>query len=274
MDEPNKLQDKLQTKLQTKLQSGLQSSLPIADFPVCDTTRQELATLLLAALCEKRKLTLFFANTNFIVKCRFLLQRMRDRAVLIVNDGVGMDIASLLCHGRRFRENLNGTDFTPFLFQCAAAPLRVYMVGGRPEVLIKAAEHVHVRLGQVVVGGCDGYDGIKDAEGLIADINQARPDLVLVALGNPIQEQWILQHRQVLDASLMMGVGALFDFWAGDKSRAPGLVQKLRLEWLYRLALEPRRLLRRYTVDICVFLAHCHKYRSIHNTPPSSAHPL
>lgn len=248
---------------------NLPNKLPIADFPVCDATRQELATLLLGALCEKRKLTLFFANTNFIVKCRALLSRMRDRSIVIVNDGVGMDIAAALCHRRRFRDNLNGTDFTPFLFQCAAAPLRVYMVGGRPNVLVKAAEHVHVRLGQQVVGGCDGYDGIKDADGLIADINQACPDIVLVAMGNPIQEAWILQHRQSLDANLIMGVGALFDFWAGDKPRAPKLVQKLRLEWLYRLALEPRRLFRRYTVDICIFLAHCHKYRSMRKTPPS-----
>jgi len=268
------LQNKLPNKSQNKSQTQLPNKLSIADFPVCDTTGQELVTLLLGALCEKRKLALFFANTNFIVKCRSLLERMRDRSVVIVNDGVGMDIAALLSHKRRFRENLNGTDFTPFLFQCAAAPLRVYMVGGRPDVLIKAAEHVHVRLGQQVVGGCDGYDGVKHAEGLIEDINQARPDLVLVAMGNPIQEQWILQHRQTLDAPLMMGVGALFDFWAGDKPRAPGIVQKLRLEWLYRLALEPRRLARRYTVDICVFLAHCHKYRALQKAPPSSAHPL
>lgn len=239
----------------------LPNKLPIADFPICNATRQELATLLLGAICDKRKLTLFFANTNFIVKCRSLLSRMRDRSVVIVNDGVGMDIAATLCHRRRFRDNLNGTDFTPFLFQCAAAPLRVYMVGGRPDVLLKAAEHVHVRLGQQVVGGCDGYDGVKDVDGLIVDINQAGPDIVLVAMGNPIQETWILQHRQLLDANLIMGVGALFDFWAGDKPRAPKLVQKLRLEWLYRLALEPRRLLRRYTIDIGVFLAHCYKYR-------------
>jgi len=60
-----------------------------------------------------------------------------------------------------------------------------------------------------------------------------------------------------------MGVGALFDFWAGDKPRAPKLVQRLRLEWLYRLALEPRRLFRRYTVDMVTFFMHCYKYRQL-----------
>lgn len=252
----------------------LPNKLPIADFPVCDMTQQELAALLLGAICEKRKLTLFFANTNFIVKCRSLLSRMRDRSVVIVNDGVGMDIAAALCHRRRFRDNLNGTDFTPFFFKCAAAPLRVYMVGSRPDVLLKAAEHVHVRLGQKVVGGCDGYDGVKDVDGLLADINQARPDIVLVAMGNPIQEAWILQNRQLLDAHLVMGVGALFDFWAGDKPRAPTMVQKLRLEWLYRLALEPRRLFRRYTIDIGVFLGHCYKYHRVSKSSSTTTQSL
>jgi beta-1,4-glucosyltransferase len=64
-----------------------------------------------------------------------------------------------------------------------------------------------------------------------------------------------------LHAGILTGVGALFDFWAGDKPRAPVIVQKMRLEWLYRLCLEPRRLARRYTVDIVKFLKHCYHCR-------------
>jgi beta-1,4-glucosyltransferase len=241
---------------------GLPITLPIADFPVRVTTQQELATFLLASLRNKQKMSLFFANTNFIVQCRNLLERMRDRSVTIVNDGIGMDLAAVLVHRRRFKENLNGTDFTPYLFRTSATPLRVYMIGGRPEVLAKASEHVHQRLCQRVVGVCDGYDGLGKTPDLITHINQAKPDVILVALGNPAQEQWILDHREALDAGLMIGVGALFDFWAGEKPRAPRLVRKLRLEWLYRLALEPKRLMRRYTLDVMVFFSHCYRYRA------------
>lgn len=240
---------------------GLPNTLLIADFPVRVTTQKELACFLLKALRDQQKVSLFFANTNFIVKCRALLARMGDRSVTIVNDGVGMDLAATLVHGRRFKENLNGTDFTPFLFAQSTTPLRVYMIGGRPEILAKASEHVHRRLGQHVVGVCDGFDGLKNTPDLIEHINHARPDVVLVALGNPIQEEWILDARPSLDAGVMIGVGALFDFWAGHKPRAPKIIQKLRLEWMYRLALEPRRLMRRYTFDIVVFLAHCYRYR-------------
>lgn len=242
---------------------GSPNTLLIADFPVRVTTQTELTSVLLAALATEQKTTLFFANTNFIVKCRSLLSRMRDPSVIIANDGIGLDLAALLVYRCRFQENLNGTDFTPFLFRHSPTPLRVYMVGAKPTVLAKAAGHVRTHLGQHVVGTCDGYGGIKNNPALVADINLARPDVILVALGNPIQEEWILDHRRELDAGVVIGVGALFDFWAGEKPRAPRLVQRLRLEWLYRLVLEPRRLLRRYTVDILIFFMHCYRHRQL-----------
>jgi beta-1,4-glucosyltransferase len=237
-------------------------SISIAGFPVQCMNAQGLARRLLTALETRNKVALFFANTNFIVQCRPQLPRMKDEADIIVNDGVGLDIAAALLRGGRFVENLNGTDFTPYLFKSSARPLRVFLLGGKPDVLQRAAGHARDQLGQEVVGTCDGYDGLRNRSGLVAAINRSAPDVVLVALGNPIQEEWILQHRQALDAGVVMGVGALFDFWAGAKSRAPALVRALRLEWFYRLCLEPRRLVRRYTVDIVRFLAHCHRYRA------------
>lgn len=237
-------------------------TLTIAGFPVRATTADMLAAELLAALQQGGRRTLFFANTNFIVKCRPWLDRMRDPDVIVANDGIGLELAARLMHGQRFPDNLNGTDFTPYLFGRAPHPLRVFLIGGTPQALVGAEEHVRNRLGQQVVGICDGYAGMQDPA-LVERINAAQPDVVLVALGNPLQEQWILAHRDHLQAGLVAGVGALFDFWAGNKPRAPKLVRRLRMEWLYRLALEPRRLLRRYTVDIFVFFMLCHRYRSL-----------
>ncbi len=236
------------------------NNIILGDFPVLQTTARELAMHLLDSLQRKQRLMLFFANTNFVVKCRGLSARMCEESVLIVNDGVGMDIAAWLIHRSRFKENLNGTDFTPYLFSQSDKPLRIFMLGGKPAVVRKAAHHVAQRLSQEVVGVRDGYQGINDPQ-LLESINAASPDVILVALGNPIQEEWILNNREALDTGVIIGVGALFDFWAGDKPRAPVFVQKARLEWFYRLLLEPRRLLRRYTVDIVQFLFHCYKCR-------------
>ncbi|MGZ3159449.1 MAG: WecB/TagA/CpsF family glycosyltransferase [Burkholderiaceae bacterium] len=238
-----------------------QNIFRISEFPVQSTTQKKLAMHLLDTIAMNNQDALFFVNTNFIVKCRFILDQVDDPSVLLVNDGVGMDIAATLMHRRKFDENLNGTDFTPFLFRQTKTPLRVFMLGGKPEVLAKAARYVRQQLGQNVVGTCDGYDGLKNTQDLIKYINESRAQVVLVAMGNPIQERWILENRDALDANVLMGVGALFDFFAGDKARAPLLVQRLRLEWLYRLYLEPRRLARRYTWDILIFFQYCFKYR-------------
>lgn len=234
---------------------------PIAGFPVTRTDADGLAGRLLGALKAGKKVSLFFANTNFIVQCRAHLPRMRDEGVIVVNDGVGLDIAARLLGQQRFPANLNGTDFTPFLLQRAGKPLRLFLLGGKEEVLQRAAGHARCQLGQKVVGTCNGYEGMRKQADLISVMNHRKPDVVLVALGNPVQEEWILKHRHEINAGIVMGVGALFDFWAGAKPRAPALVRTLRLEWFYRLCLEPRRLARRYTVDIVRFLADCHRYR-------------
>lgn len=232
----------------------------MAGFDVCKPTADELARGLLARMRAGISSVLLFANTNFIVKCRSLVPQLQTAEVCVVNDGIGMDIAAALIHRERFPENLNGTDFTPYLLRYAHRPLRLFLLGGTPQVAARAADYVRQQLGQEVVGVCDGYAGRNETR-LPERIVRSRPDILLVALGNPIQEQWILDHHQALKVPLVMGVGALFDFWAGAKPRAPRVVQSLRLEWLYRLCLEPGRLLRRYTVDFMRFLLYCYRYR-------------
>jgi len=232
----------------------------VAEYPVTETTHAELAETIKTRMTGNKKTLLFFANTNFIVQCRPLLNRMKNEDVIIVNDGVGMDIAAKLLYKRKFMTNLNGTDFTPYFFFRYGQPLRVFLIGSKPEVLHKAAYHLVHELKQMVVGSCDGYEGMQKPD-LLETINNAQPDVILVAMGNPRQEQWILDHYQQLDTKFISGVGALFDFWAGDKPRAPQWVQDMRMEWLYRLSIEPKRLMRRYTLDILVFLTHCFKYR-------------
>lgn len=231
--------------------------VPIAGFPVHEATPKDLSTNLLAALRRQEKISLLFANSNFIIKCKALLKQMCNERVVIVNDGIGLDIAARVIHGRSFKANLNGTDFTPYLFRQSARSLRVFLLGARPEIVRKAAAYVARELGQEVVGWRDGYAGMRNNDVVIEHVNRSRADVLLVALGNPAQEEWILRNREALDVGVVAGVGALFDFWAGSKVRAPRIVRSLRLEWLFRLCQEPRRLLRRYTIDTLMFFAYC-----------------
>lgn len=234
--------------------------VPIAGYPVHEATPEDLAIHLLSVLRHGEKISLLFANSNFIVKCKTLMSRMVNDSVLIVNDGIGLDIVAKLLRGRPFKANLNGTDFTPYLFRESARPLRVFMLGAQPHIVKKAVEYVERELGQVVVGYADGYGNIDDPN-LFRRINQSEAEVLLVALGNPLQEEWILNHRDKIDVGVVTGVGALFDFWAGSKPRAPEVIQRMRMEWLFRLAHEPRRLMRRYTVDMLVFFTECFRNR-------------
>lgn len=233
----------------------------IAGFPLLDIAKDSLAELIHHRIEASQKVVLFFANTNFIVQCKPLLKRMLNHDVLLVNDGVGIDIASVLLYRRKFKSNLNGTDFTPFLLQASSSRLRVFLLGAKPEVLNKAAYHLVHDLGQIVVGSADGYAGLQRIN-LIDEINALAPDVILVAMGNPKQELWILDHYTELNAKFISGVGALFDFWAGDKARAPAFIQKIRMEWCYRMCLEPKRLIKRYSIDILKFLAMSILYRN------------
>ncbi|TMN17638.1 WecB/TagA/CpsF family glycosyltransferase [Pseudoxanthomonas sp. X-1] len=232
--------------------------LPLGGYPVISTRLPVFTAALLRALELGDRQRVFFANTNFVVECQALRSRMHAPGVAIVNDGIGMDLAALLVHRRRFAENLNGTDLIPRLCQSSGRPLRFFLLGGKPgvgEAAARTLEDVH---GQRVVGVCDGYAQMRaQGEGLVDTINAAAPDVLLVALGNPIQERWILEHSAALQVPLAFGVGALLDFLSGNARRAPRWVQKLHMEWAYRLLHEPRRLIKRYSVDLLTFFGVC-----------------
>lgn len=174
---------------------------------------------------------------------------------LVLPDGVGVDIASKLLHGAPFPANLNGTDFTPALLQAQINPLRVGLIGARPDVVEKAASSFRQLAPQHefrVIS--DGFFRTADEPRILEILKNFHPHILLVAMGVPRQEMFMAKHLTAEHCLLAFGVGALFDFRAGAVPRAPRLVQKLRLEWLYRLAQEPARLWRRYIVGNPLFL--------------------
>jgi alpha-1,3-mannosyltransferase len=98
------------------------------------------------------------------------------------------------------------------------------------------------------VGVLDGYFETKDTAKIIEHIRSSGADVLLVAMGNPKQELWLMENLSATGCRLGFGVGALFDFLAGEIPRAPTWIRSARLEWAYRLSREPRRLWRRYLI--------------------------
>ena len=121
------------------------------------------------------------------------------------------------------------------------------MLGTRPEVIGRAFEAARRRFPRHEWVGCrDGYFSRDEEDELLATLRAERIDLLLVGMGNPLQELWIDRCAAASRATACVGVGALLDFLAGEVGRAPAWVRRARLEWAWRLLLEPRRLWRRY----------------------------
>ncbi len=170
-----------------------------------------------------------------------------EKADFILPDGSGLNLAARM-QGKRFVENLNGTDlFVPLCREAAKRGLSIYFLGSRENIArIAALRASALAPGLVIAGTRNGFFERDEEHAIVDEINASGADIVLVALGVPLQEIWIERNRERLSASLVMGVGAQFDFWSGEVRRAPMLFRKTGMEWLWRLALEPKRMARRY----------------------------
>ncbi len=174
---------------------------------------------------------------------------------MVLPDGIGVDLCSRINYGVKFPDNLNGTDFIPALLESLQEKIEVGLLGAKQEVVNRARENLaksYPRHRFSVIS--HGYVSQEDQSRILIELELCRPDILLVALGNPAQEKWIARNCEPKHCTLAFGVGALFDFASKQIPRAPRMMRKLRLEWLFRLALEPGRMWRRYIVGNPVFL--------------------
>ncbi|MBN1396293.1 MAG: WecB/TagA/CpsF family glycosyltransferase [Pirellulales bacterium] len=172
-------------------------------------------------------------------------------------DGTGVRWAARL-QGVRVAENMVGTDFVPQMFQATADRGYSYFMLGADEATIPAAAAYARRSfpGWELAGYRHGFlTDRRLTDETVERINSLRPDVLLVGMGNPIQEEWIGRNLSRLDAPVCMGVGGLFDYWAGNVSRAPRWLRRLGHEWLWRLFQQPRLKARRYLIGNPLFLA-------------------
>jgi len=179
-----------------------------------------------------------------------------DGADSVLPDGTGVRMAARML-GRAAPENVNGTDLFPRLCEAAAKPdgATLYLLGGAPGVAARCAERmVTLYPGLRIVGTADGHFAARSEDAVLAEIAELRPDIVLVGMGAPAQDLWIARNRHRLGIGVAIGVGGLFDFYSGDKRRAPGAMRAAGVEWIWRLMLEPRRLFRRYVFGNPLFI--------------------
>jgi N-acetylglucosaminyldiphosphoundecaprenol N-acetyl-beta-D-mannosaminyltransferase len=208
------------------------------------------------------KTKLFFVNAHCynVAQKDAVYRDILNDAELVLNDGVGVEWGAKIS-GFRFKENMNGTDFVPQLMRLAEQlHLSVYLLGAASNVSERAARRLQQQFPDLKIAGYhDGF--FTDHDKMINEINEAFPDILIVAMGVPLQEKWIHQHMDNLNTHLAVGVGAFLDFASGQVSRSPKWVRAFKMEWVYRLMLEPRRLWKRYLVGNLLFFYYMFKSR-------------
>ncbi|AZV17888.1 MAG: glycosyltransferase [Mesorhizobium sp.] len=235
---------------------GLDKLMTILGIPVVAVRWNDAIALLNRLIAERRFTKVSFLNAhnaNIAYTDPVFAGALDD--FLILPDGIGIDLAARLLYGAPFPDNLNGTDFVPAFLQASTTPLTVGLLGATRV----NAEAASVKLAALAVQHKfvvihDGYFPASQEQEIVDRIAALRPDVLLVAMGVPRQELWIERHIDARHCTLPIAVGALLDFLSGAVPRAPLWMRRLRLEWLFRLAVEPSRLWRRYVVGNPLFL--------------------
>jgi len=210
-------------------------------------------------LQTKEKCKLFYLN---IYGANLALQspqfrQLVNQADLVYCDGVGVQVGARLL-GETLPERMTPPDWIDKLFGiCESGGYSVFLLGAKPGVAERAREVIQQSFPNLAITIHHGYfDKHKDSaenRSLVAAINRSKPDLLIVGFGMPLQEQWISENYDSLEASVFLPVGAMLDYVAGMVPRAPRWLTDRGLEWLARLVIEPKRLWRRYVIGIPVF---------------------
>jgi N-acetylglucosaminyldiphosphoundecaprenol N-acetyl-beta-D-mannosaminyltransferase len=186
------------------------------------------------------------------------LRQIHNKANMVVPDGMPL-VWALRRAGYANAGRVYGPDLMLAVFGAGQAQgIRHYLYGTTDEVLHDLGARLKKRFGgaEIVGSYAPPFRPLDEAERVevAARINAAAPDIIWVGLSTPKQERWMAEMRPLLEAPVLAGVGAAFDFHAGRKRQAPGFLQKNGLEWAFRLMTEPRRLWRRYARTVPSFI--------------------
>jgi len=197
-------------------------------------------------------------NADFVVKSLHdaELRRILQEADMATADGMPLVWSARLL-GVPIEGRVTGADMVPALAKRAAEKGHsLYFLGAAPGIAEKAAKILQQRYPGLTIAGIasPSPEAVQNGDpAIIAACKAAKPDILLVAFGNPKQEKWIYRHAEELGIPVMIGVGGTFDFIAGVTRRAPQWMQQSGLEWIYRLLQQPGRLWKRYTTDFFGF---------------------
>ncbi len=233
--------------------------IEILGVPVHPVTYEDFLDLTAAFIEQGAPRQICTANPEFVMTARRNPEFMAvlQRADLVLADGAGLLWAARRL-GRSLPQRVTGSDGIYYLAERAAREgWRMYFLGAGPGVAQRTAELLMSRYpGLQVAGAYAGSPADEDYPTIAERIHSARPDILLVAYGAPQQDLWIARHKEELGVAVSMGVGGAFDHVTGVRRRAPRLLIRLNLEWLWRLVTQPWRWRRQLDLPRFVWAVH------------------
>jgi N-acetylglucosaminyldiphosphoundecaprenol N-acetyl-beta-D-mannosaminyltransferase len=224
----------------------------VLSVPVSATTLDRALDLVEEWVAEGERSFVTFTGVHGVMECQSdpELLRIHNEAGIVAPDGMPMVWSSRMA-GVKDVTRVYGPDFMLAMAERAAAKgYRSFFYGGKEGVADQLAASLSERFPGFQVAGtwCPPFRPLTDEERdeVVAAIDGSAADLVWVGLSTPKQERWMDEFRPLLKAPALLGVGAAFDIHSGNLRQAPPMLQKVGLEWAYRLAMEPKRLWRRY----------------------------
>jgi len=235
----------------------MSSLVEILGVRVDDVTHAEALDRCRTLIADPQPRYVVTPNPEFVVLARRdeEFRRILNASDLAIPDGGGLLLAARL-FGRPLREQVRGTDLCYLLIEEAARRgWRLFLLGAAPGVAEESAQRLTTRYSGLQVAGTFAGDASAngDAETRGAVERAGRCDVLFVAYGAGKQERWIDRNLRHLDVGVAMGVGGVLDFMSGRVRRAPYVMRRLGVDWLWRLAVQPRRI-RRQGATIPVFL--------------------
>jgi N-acetylglucosaminyldiphosphoundecaprenol N-acetyl-beta-D-mannosaminyltransferase len=234
-----------------------QNIVPILGVNIRNYSKTEALALIESWLIDRsqtRNIYIVNAHTLNLATENPYYHTVLNLATSVFADGTGARWAARI-RGVRLKDNLVGTDLVPRLFhETPNRGYKYFLLGADASTIQRAADFSAKTFGGWALAGYHhGYSGDADTRAVIEKINAAKPNVLLVGMGNPLQEIWLHRHRASLRVPVCIGVGGLFDHWAGNLQRAPSWVRERGFEWLQLLAQQPHKW-RRYLLGNPKFL--------------------
>lgn len=242
-------------------QLALPSKINILGVNVSILTFADFLQQIAFSIRSQQKRMFLHVNVHGLNVCRHnkWLPDFLNQAPIVFSDGFGVILGARLL-GHDIPERMTGADWIWDLADFAQQnEFSIFCLGTKEEIIEKAAAALQDAYPTLkLVGTHHGYFDKRpdsaECQQVIEHINRVQPDILLIGFGWPLQEQWLRDNWAQVDAKVAITGGAMFDYVAGDLTRAPLWLRKINMEWLGRLLIEPRRLATRYLVGNPLFL--------------------